>query len=166
MLTKRQEKILNTLTQEYIKTATPVSSKFLEKKCRLGISPATIRIELQKITDLGFIEQPHTSAGRVPTNKGYRHFADKVVSEPENKEVFSSFVFQEIRITRQQISEELELAQELIKSLSETFLALEISSVIEKKDLPEILSKIGPARTIHQKNISIFSEIIKELENF
>ena len=125
--TDRQEKILNTLTQEYIKTAQPVSSKFLEKKCNLGVCPATIRIELQKLTDFGFIEQPHTSAGRVPTNKGYRFFVDKFFSDPSSakapegkrEEFFSAFIFKEIKVVKEQIEDELKLAEELTKSLEE-----------------------------------------------
>ncbi len=77
-ITERQEKILNKVLQEYIKSAQPVSSQLLEKKYDFGISPATIRIEMQKLTDKGFLYQPHTSAGRVPTDKGYRLFVDKL----------------------------------------------------------------------------------------
>jgi heat-inducible transcriptional repressor len=164
MITKRQEKILNTLTQEYIKTAKPVSSKFLEKKCKLGVCPATIRIELQKLAELGFIKQPHTSAGRVPTNTAYRFFLDKVFSE--RKSSLLDLVSKEVEATRKQIEQELKLAEELRSSLEEIFSVFEKDFVSEKDDLFEILIKLGPSRTTYSKNISLMDSLIKEFENF
>jgi len=79
-ITERQEKILDTIIRDYVRLAQPVSSELLEKKHKFGISPATIRIEMQKLTDQGFIHQPHTSAGRVPTDKGYRFFVDNLLA--------------------------------------------------------------------------------------
>lgn len=78
-ITERQGEILNRAVQEYIELAEPISSKLLEKKYDFGICPASIRIEMQKLTDNGFLYQPHTSAGRVPTDKGYRFFVDELL---------------------------------------------------------------------------------------
>lgn len=78
MLTKRQQKILNTVIKEYSGTGEPVSSQLLEKKRDFGIKPAMIRIEMQKLTDEGYLLQPHTSAGRVPTDKAYRFLVDNL----------------------------------------------------------------------------------------
>jgi transcriptional regulator of heat shock response len=77
-ITKRQGEILNRIVQEYIELAEPVSSQLLEKKYDFSICPATIRIEMQKLTDKEFLSQPHTSAGRIPTDKGYRFFVDEL----------------------------------------------------------------------------------------
>lgn len=164
MITERQEKLLDFLIKEYISTAEPVSSRALKKVTDLDVCGATIRNDLQVLTKGGFIEQPHTSAGRVPTNKAYKHFADKVVLHREKN--FPNFIFQEIKTTREQIEEELKLAEELIKSLSETSSALSISRTAKKDDLFEILSIMGPAKVIYQKNITIINRIIKELEDF
>ena len=79
MITSRQGEILNRIIQDYIVLAEPVSSQLLEKKHKFGISPATIRNEMQKLTDSGYLSQPYTSAGRVPTDKGYRFFVDKLL---------------------------------------------------------------------------------------
>lgn len=79
-LTERQEKILNCIVGEYIDAKTPVSSKILSKKYKFGIKPPTMRIEFQKLTDLGYLVQPHTSAGRMPTDKGYRFYVDNLHS--------------------------------------------------------------------------------------
>jgi heat-inducible transcriptional repressor len=80
-LTERQEKILDVAVKEYVNSAQPVSSQLLEKKYDFGVSPATIRNEMQKLTDGGFLSQPHTSAGRVPTDKGYRFFVNNLLKE-------------------------------------------------------------------------------------
>jgi transcriptional regulator of heat shock response len=78
MLTERQGKILNCIVAEYIGSKAPVSSKILARKYHFGIKPSTMRIEFQKLTDLGYLNQPHTSAGRVPTDKGYRFYVDNL----------------------------------------------------------------------------------------
>ena len=91
MITERQEKLLDFLIKEYISTAEPVSSKALKKVTDLDVCGATIRNDLQVLTKEGYIEQPHTSAGRIPTQKAYRHFADKIASE--RQKMFSDFIF-------------------------------------------------------------------------
>lgn len=70
----RQQQILEAIVREYVDTAQPVSSGFLNKKYKFKISPATIRTEMKKLEEGGYLYQPHTSAGRVPTDKGYRFF--------------------------------------------------------------------------------------------
>ena len=70
---ERQEKLLKIIVKEYIKTAEPVSSGFLVRKFRLPFSSATVRNEMAKLEEDGYIYQPHTSAGRIPTEKAY-HF--------------------------------------------------------------------------------------------
>ena len=92
MLSERQEQILNLLVQEYIDSAEPVSSQSLEKKHKFGVCPATIRIEMQKLTNDGYLGQPHTSAGRIPTDKGYRFFVDHLLQEKSLKEEGSDFL--------------------------------------------------------------------------
>ncbi len=77
VITERQEKILDSLIREYIATAKPVGSEFLVEKNNFGICPATIRNEMQKLAEGGYLCQPHTSAGRIPTSKAYRFFVDK-----------------------------------------------------------------------------------------
>ncbi len=77
-LSERQEGLLETVISEYIKLAQPISSQYLEERYNFGVSPATIRNELQALSEGGYLEQPHTSAGRVPTDRGYRFFVDGV----------------------------------------------------------------------------------------
>lgn len=76
MLTQRENHILRAIVNEYIASAQPVGSRFLGTRYGLGISPATIRTVMAALTEAGFLEQPHTSAGRVPTERAYRLFLE------------------------------------------------------------------------------------------
>jgi transcriptional regulator of heat shock response len=75
---ERQLEILRAIVDEYVATQEPVGSKAIAERHPLGVSPATIRNEMAVLEDAGFITQPHTSAGRIPTNTGYRLFVDKL----------------------------------------------------------------------------------------
>lgn len=79
MLTERQRMILNAIVDDYIRSAEPVGSRSISKRGDVAFSPATIRNEMADLEDLGFLEQPHTSAGRVPSTKGYRYYVDHLV---------------------------------------------------------------------------------------
>ncbi|MDP3778871.1 MAG: hypothetical protein Q8R30_02345 [bacterium] len=81
MLKERQQIILEAVIREYIQTARPISSAELLEDLDLDISPATVRSEMLKLDELGYLEQPHTSAGRVPTDRGYRFFVDHAVND-------------------------------------------------------------------------------------
>lgn len=76
----RSETILNAIVSEYIHSGEPVGSRTVSKKFSVGLSAATIRNIMSDLTDLGFIEQPHISAGRVPTDLGYRVYVDRLIS--------------------------------------------------------------------------------------
>ncbi len=80
---ERTQKLLSSIIKEYIRTAEPVSSKLLVDKYKLGVSPATVRNEMVYLEQEGYIAQPHTSAGRVPTEKGYQFYIENFL-EPKN----------------------------------------------------------------------------------
>lgn len=80
-MTTRREAILDAIIREYVATAEPVGSTVIVSKYDFPYSSATIRAEMAKLEEEGYIYQPHTSAGRVPTEKGYRHFVNLVLSE-------------------------------------------------------------------------------------
>lgn len=79
MLSDRQRLILNAIVDNYIHSAEPVGSRTLSKREDVGFSSATIRNEMSDLEELGFLEQPHTSAGRVPSTKGYRFYVDNLM---------------------------------------------------------------------------------------
>ncbi|MBC7263970.1 MAG: heat-inducible transcription repressor HrcA [Chloroflexi bacterium] len=82
-LTARREKILCIVISEYVETAKPVGSATIVENYDLGVSPATVRNELSYLTEQGYLSQPHTSAGRVPTEKGYRYFVERLMEDAQ-----------------------------------------------------------------------------------
>lgn len=81
MLTDRRSSLLNLIVEEYVDTALPVGSKYIVSKHQMPVSPATVRLEMARLEDEGFITQPHTSAGRVPSDKGYRYYVEALMAE-------------------------------------------------------------------------------------
>jgi heat-inducible transcriptional repressor len=81
MLTERRQKLLRFIVDDYVGSAQPVGSSALVEKYRLPFSPATIRNEMARLEDEGYIAQPHTSAGRVPTDLGYRYYVQDLMRE-------------------------------------------------------------------------------------
>lgn len=82
-LTARQSAILGLIVRQFVVSAEPVGSRALVEEYELGISPATVRNEMKALEDLGYLTHPHTSAGRVPTHKGYRYFVQNVLQESQ-----------------------------------------------------------------------------------
>lgn len=80
-LTSRQEAILARVVEEYIATGSPVGSKTLVQRSKLEVSPSTVRFELSVLEEFGLLTHPHTSAGRVPTDQGYRFFVDQLLEQ-------------------------------------------------------------------------------------
>lgn len=82
-LSDRQQALLKAIVEEYIESAEPVGSEVIERKHNLGVSPATIRIEMVRLTDMGYLRQPHTSAGRAPTSVGMRFYIQELMKEKQ-----------------------------------------------------------------------------------
>src|SRR5688572_412189 len=82
-LTERQRVILKLLVQEYVASGRPVGSKTLTERYPVGVSSATIRNEMVELEQIGFVQQPHTSGGRVPTDRGYRYYVHNLMGSPE-----------------------------------------------------------------------------------
>ncbi|GGV60311.1 MULTISPECIES: heat-inducible transcriptional repressor HrcA [Streptomyces] len=92
MLSERRLQVLRAIVQDYVGTEEPVGSKALTERHNLGVSPATVRNDMAALEEEGYIAQPHTSAGRIPTDKGYRLFVDKLagvkpMSAPERRAI-------------------------------------------------------------------------------
>ena len=83
MLQERQQSILGAVIREYIATARPIASHDLGRILDIAVSPATIRSELLTLDEQGYLEQPQTSAGRVPTDRGYRFFVDHLLADAD-----------------------------------------------------------------------------------
>ncbi|MEK7658273.1 MAG: hypothetical protein AAB352_00205 [Patescibacteria group bacterium] len=145
MITERQEKLLNFLIKEYITTAEPVSSMALKKVIDLDVCCATIRNDLQVLAKDGFIEQPHTSAGRVPTKKAYKYFVwlsqisrsetDKIIAEQQRE--FDNFIEKQIKQAHQEMEQEIKFMEELMETLENDnlFEILNILDIWHKKTM-------------------------------
>lgn len=86
MLSERRRRVLRALVEEYIASAVPVGSRTLVERYELGCSPATVRNELSILEETGYVIQPHVSAGRLPTDAGYRDFVDDLLAHLEEQE--------------------------------------------------------------------------------
>lgn len=97
-LDERKRVILNAIINDYIQNAEPVGSRTIAKKYEMGLSSATIRNEMADLEDMGYLEQPHTSAGRIPSDKGYRLYVDKLmeINSPSSEEIITIKSFMQI----------------------------------------------------------------------
>ena len=135
-LTPRQDKLLDFLIKEYICTAEPVSSKALKKVTDLDVCGATIRNDLQFLTKEGFINQPHTSAGRVPTAKAYQYFSEKLEEQrsfdvaQDRQKKFDDFIVRQIRFAHEEMERQMEQMEGLMQALENDNL-FEILTTIE-----------------------------------
>ena len=81
-LDERKQRILKAIVDEHIETAAPVGSELLVQHYDFGVRPATIRNEMSEMAEMGYLKQPHTSAGRVPSDRGYRFYVDRLMERP------------------------------------------------------------------------------------
>ncbi len=141
MVTERQKSILEALVREYVAVAQPVSSGELVRKYRLPYSPATVRNELLELDRGGLIFQPHTSAGRVPTDKGYRFFIETSVAADDGKEKKIERAFSSLL----DIEDEFDFLRQTSRLLSQTSREFSMAGflgrgLLYKSGLAEVLS--------------------------
>lgn len=104
-LTPRQEEILGIVVREYIASAVPVGSNTIARQYGLGVSPATVRNELSFLEREGYLVQTHTSAGRIPSDKGYRYFVQRLMQDselPPGEQRMISHQFHQVRLDLEQ----------------------------------------------------------------
>ena len=104
-LSERQRSILRLLVQEYVNSGRPVGSKSLTERFDVGYSPATIRNEMAGLEESGFLQSPHTSGGRVPTDKGYRYFVHELMGDvelPSSEQIMIRHQFRQVELQMEQ----------------------------------------------------------------
>lgn len=111
MLTERQKRILLAVIQDYIESAEPVGSRTVSKKEGVGYSAATVRNEMADLEEMGFLEQPHTSAGRIPSQKGYRFYVDHLLTPKR-------WTKEELKVLRDHFSQKIDRVEEAIQQTS------------------------------------------------
>ena len=118
-LGERERRILKALIDHYINTAEPVGSRTLSKKYDIGLSSASIRNSLKDLEELGLISQPHTSAGRVPTNQGYRSYVDYLLTPENLDDKEREIIRQNMKTEYTEIDQILEQTSRVISNLSQ-----------------------------------------------
>jgi len=160
-LSEREKGVLQALMNLYVATAEPVGSKAIATRYKLGVSPATIRNTLKNLEKMGLIQKPHTSAGRVPTDKGYRIFADDLLkpeglTESEEKKIQEEMIldYGAVEELMEQTSRVLgDISKQLGMTLAPRFdqgllTNIDLIPVAEKKLLVILAIKSGLVRSI------------------
>ncbi len=119
MLTERQLEVLLSVVHEFIESGEHVGSRTLSKRYLTGRSAATIRNEMADLEDMGYLMQPHTSAGRVPTTRAYRLFVDTVLQRREHRETMRGDWFDHLKAHRNGLEGALSSATDMLTELSE-----------------------------------------------
>ncbi|MCL6634962.1 MAG: heat-inducible transcriptional repressor HrcA [Peptococcaceae bacterium] len=114
----RKQKILLAIVHDYIATAEPVGSRTIAKKYKLGVSPATIRNEMADLEELGYIEQPHTSAGRIPSERGYRYYVDYLMKRKELSRDEEEMILRELEVKVKDVGQVIQKAGQLISQVT------------------------------------------------
>lgn len=131
MLSERQGKILALIVREYTKTAIPISSSLIVKRIGMEVSSATIRNEMLELEKQGYLLQPHISAGRVPSDNGYRYFVDNLLTRKDlTVDDQRTLQVEMLKLKAQNTR----LSRTLAKTLSTTSHCLALSGMIEQKD--------------------------------
>jgi len=137
---ERRRKILAGIVRTYIETGMPVASKLLVSKYRLGLSSATVRNIMADLEKLGYITHPHTSAGRVPTDKGYRYYVDMLMEEEqltpvEKRKILMQLLNSQYEEIENLMEEALDIVCNYTRQLSFLFYNRENSIYVEKINL-------------------------------
>lgn len=158
-LSDRQKQLLKAVIELYVKTGDPIASEVIERSYDLGVSPATIRNEMVRLTDSGYLKQPHTSAGRIPTSQGFRLYISELMKEKEVPVVDEVTIKQAVMDCRLEFDRVLEAAtKSLAKKLSTLALSVHNNDVYYAGaanilDFPEF-DEIDVARFV----LSLFDE--------
>lgn len=117
-LSEREKEILRCVIQQFVLTAAPVGSRNISKKYDIGLSPASIRNIMSDLEEQGYINHPHTSAGRVPTDKGYRFYVDTLTDFKKVDEFEKKKIQREFNSAEKETDELLNLASRLLSSIT------------------------------------------------
>ena len=146
-LEPRKATILRAVVWEYVDTAEPVGSEILSTRYSLGVKSATIRNEMAELLDLGFLKQPHTSAGRIPSDQGYRFFVDELppagVMEDANRADVQSAASQNDTL--------VPVLRDTVRALSRLLNLLSVATTVRQLDViirTVVISALGPSQAL------------------
>ena len=118
-LTERQREVLTIIVDTYVRSACPVGSKMVAESCLTNVSSATIRNEMGTLEEYGYITHPHISAGRTPTDKGYRFYVNTLLAEKSIEPPEASLIAREYRQKVKNIEELIERTSKILSFLTE-----------------------------------------------
>jgi heat-inducible transcriptional repressor len=160
-LNQREKAILRSVVQQFILTATPVGSRNITKNYNIGYSPATVRNIMSDLEDSGYINHPHTSAGRVPTDKGYRYYVDSLMDIEILNSKEKSLIDKSLNILLDETDELVKITSKLLSSITKqiacvtypnlesgTLEKIQIISLASTRILVVISIKSGLVKTI------------------
>jgi heat-inducible transcriptional repressor len=160
-LNQREKTILRSVVQQFILTATPVGSRNITKKYEIGYSPATVRNIMSDLEDSGYINHPHTSAGRVPTDKGYRYYVDSLMDIEKLNLKEKGLIDRSLNIPLDETDELVKVTSRLLSSITKqiacvtypnlesgTLAKIQIISLTSTRILVVISIKSGLVKTI------------------
>ncbi|MCR1897844.1 heat-inducible transcriptional repressor HrcA [Irregularibacter muris] len=178
-LKERKLKILHAIIQDYISTAEPVGSRTIAKNYNLGISSATVRNEMADLEEMGFLEQPHTSAGRIPSDKAYRLYVDQLMRVDKINKALERNILREYENYMGELEKIIQHTSKILSHFTNyTSLVLtpqvyessikhiQLMPLQEDKILMVIITKEGMIKNIVVKvNTSIDSHILVQISN-
>ena len=143
-LNQREKQILRSIVQQFILTATPVGSRNISKKYDIGFSPATVRNIMADLEESGYVNHPHTSAGRVPTDKGYRYYVDSLMDIDRLNTKEKGLIEESLNIITDEADELVKITSRLLSSITKqiacvTYPNLE-SGILEKIQIISLTS--------------------------
>lgn len=134
---ERKKKVLQAIIKDYIATAEPVGSRTIARKYDLRVSPATIRNEMADLEELGYIEQPHTSAGRIPSQLGYRYYVDCLMERESINQEEEEYIKYKFRQKMEAIEEVIKQASDVLSEMT-SYTALVLGPQWGKKTFQQI----------------------------
>src|SRR5712692_1615138 len=120
VLTERRAAILQLIVDDYVHSATPVGSENIVRTHRLGLSPATLRNEMARLEEDGYISHPHTSAGRVPSDKGYRYYVETLMQDTDIANDEKLRILHQFHQASMEIPEWLQLAASVLAQAAQS----------------------------------------------
>ena len=162
-LTRRQREILSHVVREYVATGQPVGSKHLVEQAGLLVSPSTVRNELAELEARGLLTHPHTSAGRVPTERGYRFYADDLLAHPDAR---SGGAFPlDLTALRREIDSALQATTEMLSGVTR-LLALVSAPSLETTTVRHVEVLVLQPRTVMVVVITSTGRVTKRVFAF
>ncbi|MCX5751694.1 MAG: heat-inducible transcriptional repressor HrcA [Candidatus Saganbacteria bacterium] len=178
-LDDRKKGILTAIVEDYLRTAEPVGSRTIGKDYISELSPATIRNEMADLEDAGLIMQPHTSAGRIPTDRGYRYYVDHLMKNKPLSQKEEDFISQQLEESRRDLEDLLHRSLKVVAHLTHYTAIMSnltehlriyssgVSNILRQPEFNSVdrLSKILRALEAEEKICQVLGEYTKEEDN-